>query len=561
MKEEEPIVAAVAVPGVERIDAGTRSLENRRILRKCLGGGVGEVAEQGEVHVRVEIAGRLHLEVGQQVLHAGHTVEDRRDDHHRPGGGGNLGEFEPGKPARRDQVADHPLQQLDGQLAGRHGRQQRDDSQPGAVPPVPPGDADRHRHEQGGARGDRAKVPRRGQGEEQAPHALPEIGPPRDTALELAPPAADQVIADVRRTRVGSAHMHLPGPLDAFEGQQQLPFAGRHRQFLDRVAVAVAAAEVHLAVDTRRVALQHLLDQAHALEELAPVERRDHAQTANQVGQARLLSGLMLSFRADRVLDRLTARLQRGVELLVQAGGHRAEGARALEQPGDEGVVHLRRPRVNPPNSGFDRLGQPVRGQPVAAARREGIAARAQVVEQRELERARPRPDLADRQRRDRLEGADETLQPLRVHSSRARSNELERQRVDAWKPGELVGSDAGQPPEEGRGQVVMDVARRGRDDVEVVEQPFGGRRHRLLTGVPGERGIDVAQRGHVLAELADVKAAAAAGARRQGQEHGQAPGVLLQQLDTEQFAATGDVTGREHAAHPLRLPPPQVRR
>ena len=45
-------------------------------------------------------------------------------------------------------------------------------------------------------------------------------------------------------------------------------------QVLHGLAVAVAAQEVHAAVDARRVALQHPLDQADRLEVLAPVEGR-----------------------------------------------------------------------------------------------------------------------------------------------------------------------------------------------------------------------------------------------------------------------------------------------
>ncbi len=43
------------------------------------------------------------------------------------------------------------------------------------------------------------------------------------------------------------------------------------------------------------------------------------------------------------------------------------------------------------------------------------------------------------------------------------RADQLERQRVDPGQPGELVGGDARQPAEEGRRQVVTDVARRRR--------------------------------------------------------------------------------------------------
>ena len=147
---------------------------------------------------------------------------------------------------------------------------------------------------------------------------MADVGLPGDAALERPAAGANQVIADVRRAIVRRAHVHLSRPLDALEREQQLGLAGRQRQLLDRMPVAVAAAEVHLAVDAGGIALQHLLDQADALEELAPVERRDEAEAGDQVGHAGLLGGLVLPVRADRVLHRLAAARQHFVELVMQ---------------------------------------------------------------------------------------------------------------------------------------------------------------------------------------------------------------------------------------------------
>ena len=129
VKQEEPVRAAVRVPGVERGDARAGRLENLRVVRQRFGRRVQEVAEDGEVNVRVDVAERLHFEVRDQITDALHAVEERRHDHHRPGRRRHRVELEPRKPARRDQVADHPLQNLDGQLACGHGRQERDEDQ------------------------------------------------------------------------------------------------------------------------------------------------------------------------------------------------------------------------------------------------------------------------------------------------------------------------------------------------------------------------------------------------------------------------------------------------
>ncbi len=126
------------------------------------------------------------------------------------------------------------------------------------------------------------------------------------------------MVPDVRVAGVGVSHVNLPRALDALQREQQLTFTGRHGEFLDGVAIPVAAAEVHPAVDTRRIALEHLLDEAHAFEELTPIEGRNQAEAANQVGHGRLCGRLILPFRSNRVLDRLSSRRQRLFELLVQ---------------------------------------------------------------------------------------------------------------------------------------------------------------------------------------------------------------------------------------------------
>ena len=103
----------------------------------------------------------------------------------------------------------------------------------------------------------------------------------------------------------------------------------------------------------------------------------------------------------------------------------------------------------------------------------------------------------------------------------------------------------------------MVDVAGGGRDDVEVVEQPLGGRRHRLLAGVLGERGVDVAKRVHVLAQLLEVRASATSARRLNREQRGQPSGVLFQQLEAEQLLAachrTRNAVGRvRHALRPL---------
>jgi hypothetical protein len=300
--------------------------------------------------------------------------------------------------------------------------------------------------------------------------------------------------------------------------------------------VAVAAAEVHLAVDPGWIPLQHLLDEADALEELAPVERSDQPQAGNQVGDNRLFGRLVLPFRADGVLNRLPARGQRPLELTVQVRGDRPECPRALQQAGDERMMSLRRPRVIAVRRRFDCRGQTLGGDAVRPGLGDDVAALAEMIEQRQLQHARPRPQLPHRQRRHRLKGADETLQPLRIEPAGARPDQLQGEGIDARLSRELIRDDERQTLEEGAGEVVLNVPRGGGDDMKVVEEPFRGGRGRLAARFVGERLVDAAQRPHVGPELAKMRPAAPAASRLDREQGGQAAGVFLDQLDAEQF-------------------------
>jgi hypothetical protein len=84
-----------------------------------------------------------------------------------------------------------------------------------------------------------------------------------------------------------------------------------------------------------------------------------------------------------------------------------------------------------------------------------------------------------------------------------------------------------------------MNVAGGLGDDVEIVEQPFSRRRRGFLACVLCERRIHLAQRAHVFFEPAQVHTSAAALPGSNRQQRRQSPGVLFEQLDTEQFFGT----------------------
>ena len=71
------------------------------------------------------------------------------------------------------------------------------------------------------------------------------------------------------------------------------------RREAQSVALPIATQEVHPSVRTGGIALQDLLDQAHGLDVLAPIERRAQAQAGDRIGHRHLVGCLPLMFIAN----------------------------------------------------------------------------------------------------------------------------------------------------------------------------------------------------------------------------------------------------------------------
>ena len=69
MEQKEAIGVVRAEPPIEVLDAGARGGEDGGVVRQLARFGVGEVAEDREMDVRIEVAEREHLDVLQQRRH------------------------------------------------------------------------------------------------------------------------------------------------------------------------------------------------------------------------------------------------------------------------------------------------------------------------------------------------------------------------------------------------------------------------------------------------------------------------------------------------------------
>ncbi len=190
---------------------------------------------------------------------------------------------------------------------------------------------------------------------------------------------------------------------------------------LDDVAVAVAGREVHPAVEPARILAQRLLDDAHRLDELAPVHRAQEAQAADAVADRDLVAGLLLVFRLDQLLDR-EARLgqaaarSRSAATPARRSGP-AAGARAPRRRSSPSADSSAPCRRSPGSGSSDRCSATsIIWSAQASARLRSMRPAgdphrdaAQVLDQRQAQHDRNRPQLAELERRDRLVGGDET--------------------------------------------------------------------------------------------------------------------------------------------------------
>jgi hypothetical protein len=154
--------------------------------------------------------------------------------------------------------------------------------------------------------------------EAEAPDPEPQPRSPADAALELKAARTDQIEADVSVALARRPFGDLPCALDGFERDAQLRLSGRLGHLLHGVAIAIPAPKVHAAVDPHRVAPQNLFDQAHALEELGPVERRDEVQAAEQARHEGLCRCLVAPFGPYRILERQIGGRETVVEFTAQ---------------------------------------------------------------------------------------------------------------------------------------------------------------------------------------------------------------------------------------------------
>ena len=347
---------------------------------------------------------------------------------------------------------------------------------------------------------------------QHAPHPLARLGPECEIELEASPALANQVVPDVRR-HVRSRGRRLARALDRLERNADLGFAGWRRDFLDRLPHAIAAQEIHLRVDAGRVAPQRVVDQADRLDVLPPVDRRAQAETGDGVGHRRLAGGLLLLFQAHHVFGAERSPGDMRFERELQRRAPRVVLAHAMQELHDERVVRIfgdrerggGRRRIEPRDIGIG-------GTAGGAANHDLVGQPAQVLDQRELQHARPRPQLTERERRDALVGIQELRELPKIEPAVAIAQQFHRDRVDAGVAGAFARRQRGQLAVVAARHVLPDRDQFRRDEVEVIEEPLGsGGDKNAIPRVFGQGPVGTQQLTRVFAKARkDVPGAAA---------------------------------------------------
>ena len=309
----------------------------------------------------------------------------------------------------------------------------------------------------------------------------------------------NQVIARIREAGIG--------PVDLLVGRRGAPpvwrrGARRHRhgpprhlqlvvaaspgELLDGVSIPVPRREVHLG-HAGPVA-ESLVNQADAFEEIGPVGRRQEAHARDDVANRRVVGDLLLVLLAHDLLGRGSVLLESAVEPLERGRDRRVLLAQALDELDGEGLRERRalqhredRAPLGLGDAGRaeQSVGDPVRSVPRGPPRRDPLREPPEILDEDQSQRDRQRPELADRERLDPLVGPHESPEGLELDPAVGVRDERPGQPVDAGKALERALGELRQLPIEPRRKVLLDLPDLLLDDVEVVQQPVGGRRNR----------------------------------------------------------------------------------
>ena len=284
--------------------------------------------------------------------------------------------------------------------------------------------------------------------------------------------------------------------------------------------------------------MQHPFNQADGFDVLLPVERRAQTKTRHGVCHRDLRHTLTLEFAPNRLFGcRVSQR-----EVVVDGDANRRQAksvlADAMKELNDKCRIGSRRQRtgivvavrschVGVGGTASGTSGQQFFGQP------------AQVFDERQLQHARPCPQLANRQRRDPLVTIQELDEVLPIETTVAVPDQFDGNRVDPSMSDMLTGGQRRERPRVRARQIPADIGNFGCDEVEVIEEPVRCGHHELsLPDVVRQSAIRGAQHADVVLESRKRISGAAARVGIDGESGRERERTLLEPLDAQELVA-----------------------
>ncbi len=469
----------------------------------------------------VAVAEEADLQRLDQILHVLRAGEQAGDRHQRACTGRDAARVvHPRQQLRRHRQGGRPVEQAHAKLTGQDDRGDGDRNQRPTRQGVVGGGQHQRPGEGECKQGQQTEVDRQRRPIEAAPHALGQVWVNAEMTFELRPATVDQIKAHVLRfgrcafdRRAGLAQR------DGRRGHLEFGEPMMARERLHHMAVTVARGEIHRCIDAGGILPQPLFDHAAVFDEFAPVDGGQRAQAADAVADADLVGRLLLRLGLHQVLDAL-ARL--GQALLDPAQRQRQRRALPLQPARHFGHERAGHRRLRTRHVGDDQhhaLGIAFggRGHGVGPARRLAAVApvghhprgdAAQVLDQRQPQHDRDRPQLAQLERRHALVRADEAAQAAGVDAAVAVRDDFQRDVVHARQACRRPAFQSRQFAAVTPGQMPARQPDLFLDQVEIVQQPFAGRRHpplaptglgqaiagvrkhRLVVGQPGQQQV-----------------------------------------------------------------------
>ena len=476
--------------GVQPRDAGPCLLQQPVVSRENFRRRIPVVRQQGKVQMRIAVREGVNLQGLEEPDDAFRTREQRGNDHHRAAVRIEAG----GVVQARELAGFHeqggqPVRQRHRQLTGAEEENQGEKNQFPALHVQRLGQPHKTaRREQRGARNATRIIRQRKAMDAAFNRRSP--GPAHlHRPRQRRPAFPDQKKSHMRGPTVAGRR---PGPVGGQPDRVPRDLAFRPvavpGEKFDRVAIAVARRKIHLAIDAGRVGAQGLLDQAQRLHERLPVHGAQQAQAGNAVAHGDLVGRLILAFQLDPLFDRQPLfgepLLQPAAREMQRRALPRQTLAEFRHEGTGEGQVGLRHVGHHDHEvrriffrHGLQAIHPGVRKIPVLPGDGQPGGDPLEILNQPKPQHDGNGPQLAQLQRSDGLIGGDEGAERFGLDLRVRVRDQLEHEVVDARQSGRPAGHQAGQFPAVTPGQMSPGQLDLLFDEVEIVEEPFGGRR------------------------------------------------------------------------------------